>query len=277
MAKSDEEGVSTRNQAVDIAVEGEHIEGTVIAPKTAIPGVLFVHGWGGSQRQYIARAREIAELGCVCLTFDLRGHGGTEEQQHTVTREDSLKDVLAAYDALAGQPGVDPESIVVVGSSYGGYLAAILTTLRPVRWLALRVPALYQDAGWELPKKQLHKEADLHAYRRRPVRPNENRALSSCAKFRGDVLVVESEHDDIVPHRTIENYVEACTHAHSLTYRVISGADHGLTQPASQRAYTELLVNWLTEMVFGARASASTAHGSARMGAATPERAPHPG
>ena len=50
-----------------------------------------------------------------------------------------------------------------VGSSYGGYLAAILTTLRPVRWLALRVPALYQDEGWDVPKKQLHKVSDLHA------------------------------------------------------------------------------------------------------------------
>jgi pimeloyl-ACP methyl ester carboxylesterase len=146
-----------------------------------------------------------------------------------------------------------------------------------VRWLALRVPALYQDDGWNIPKKQLHKEVDLHAYRRRIVRPDENRALGACAQFKGDVLVVESEHDDIVPHRTIENYVEACTHAHSLTYRVIAGADHGLTHAASQRAYTELLVNWLTEMVFGARAGVSTAHGSARAGAPTPEREPHPG
>ena len=146
-----------------------------------------------------------------------------------------------------------------------------------MRWLALRVPALYEDDDWDLPKKQLHKVSDLHAYRRRRVHPGDNRALAACAAFRGDVLIVESERDDIVPHRTIENYVEACTHAHSLTYRVISDADHGLTQPASQRAYTELLVNWLTEMVFGARASPSAAQGSARMGAAPPEREPHPG
>ena len=269
--------MATHDSKIEIDVDGGHIAGTLIAPATTIPGVLCVHGWGGSQQQYLSRAREIAALGCVSLTFDLRGHAHTEPQQSSVSREDNLRDVLAAYDELVNHPMVDEQSIAVVGSSYGGYLAAILTTLRPVRWLALRVPALYQDDGWQLPKKQLHKEADLPAYRRRAVRPADNRALAACAKFKGDVLVVESEHDDIVPHRTIENYVEACTHAHSLTYRVISGADHGLTQPACQRAYTELLVNWLTEMVFGARASASTAHGSARMGAATPERAPHPG
>jgi pimeloyl-ACP methyl ester carboxylesterase len=262
----------TREHKIEIAVDGGHIAGTLIAPSTTIPGVLCVHGWGGSQQQYIARAREIAALGCISLTFDLRGHARTQPQQDSVSREDNLSDLLAAYDELVTHPAVDASAVAVAGSSYGGYLAAILTTLRPVRWLALRVPALYKDAGWELPKKQLHKEADLHAYRRRRVRAQDNRALKACAAFKGDVLIVESEHDDIVPHPTIESYVEACTHAHSLTYRVIAGADHGLSEEPAQRAYTELLVNWLTEMVFGARAAGTTAQGSARSGAAPPEK-----
>jgi pimeloyl-ACP methyl ester carboxylesterase len=267
----------THDSTIEIGVEGGHIAGTIIAPATTIPGVLCVHGWGGSQQQYLARAREIAALGCVSLTFDLRGHARTDSQQSSVSREDNLQDVLAAYDELAHHPAVDADSIAVVGSSYGGYLGAILTTLRPVRWLALRVPALYHDAGWDTPKKQLHNETDLHAYRRRIVHPNENRALAACAKFKGDVLVVESEHDDIVPHRTIENYVEACTHAHSLTYRAIPGADHGLTHASAQRAYTEVLVNWLTEMVFAARTTVSRAAASATIGAAPHEHEPHPG
>ena len=43
----------------------------------------------------------------------------TEGQQETITREDSLRDVLAAYDALAAQPGVDTDGMLVIGSSYG--------------------------------------------------------------------------------------------------------------------------------------------------------------
>jgi pimeloyl-ACP methyl ester carboxylesterase len=257
----------TRDKRIDIEVDGQHIAGTLIAPATTIPGVLFVHGWGGSQEQYVTRAREIAALGCVCLAFDLRGHARTEPQQETVTREDNLRDVLAAYDCLVKHPAVDGSAIAVVGSSYGGYLAAILTTRRAVKWLALRVPALYEDAGWELPKKRLHKASDLQAYRRRHVRAQEDRALRACAAFKGDVLVVESEHDDVVPHPAIESYLEACKHAHSLTYRVIEGADHGLTQHPAQRAYTALLVNWFTEMVFGARSGGTAALASGRAGA----------
>jgi NAD(P)-dependent dehydrogenase (short-subunit alcohol dehydrogenase family) len=41
--------------------------------------------------------------------------------------------------------------------------------------------------------------------------------------------------------------------AHSLTYRVIEGADHALCGDDCRRAYTALLANWAMEMVFGSR------------------------
>ena len=244
--------MSTRDEAIAIKVDGQEIAGTLIRPATMVPGMLFVHGWGGSQEQYVLRAKEIAALGCVCLTINLRGHGETGDQRHTVTREDSLHDVIAAYDVLAMQPGIDPSAIAVVGSSYGGYLATILTSLRPVRWLALRVPALYRDEDWALPKEEL-KKYGLDTFRRGPVLPEENRALAACAAFEGDVLIVESEHDDIIPHPVIANFMAAFQKAHSVTYRVIEGADHGLTDEVWQHAYTSLLVNWATEMVLEAR------------------------
>jgi dienelactone hydrolase len=197
----------------------------------------------------------------VCLTFEPRGVARDHPEHETVTREENLRDILAAYDTLARQPEVDATAIGVVGSSYGGYLAAVLSSLRPVRWLALRVPALYKDEDWALPKRALGRE-ELAAYRRRSVGASENRALGACAAFRGDVLIVESEHDDVVPHPVIANYMAAFERAHSVTYRVIEGADHGLSELPGQQTYTSLLVNWATEMVLGARegGAASGAH-----------------
>jgi len=249
---------TTRDDNLEIAVDDQCIEGTLVTPGALIPGVLFVHGWGGSQQQYVARAREVAALGCISLTFDLRGHARTVEQQKTVTREQNLRDVVAAYDVLVRQRGVDESSIAVVGSSYGGYLATILTTVRPVRWLVLRAPALYKDSEWTLPKDQLKKLQELDAYRRIPHRTEDSRALLACASFKGDALIVESERDAIIPGAVLASYRDALSTAGSLTYRVLSNADHALTSEADQTAYTTVLVRWLSEMIRGARADAQT-------------------
>src|SRR5262245_25563714 len=250
--------MTTRDEPVYIRVEDEHILGTLITPGTLMPGVLFVHGWGGDQHQYVIRAGELATLGCVSLTFDLRGHAQTQAQFDTVSREDGMRDVLAAYDFLAAQRNVDSDSIAVVGSSYGGYLAALLTALRPVKWLALRAPGLYKDSEWRLPKLQLRREQALEKYRLQAITPDESNALRVCREFTGDVLIVESQNDTVIPHQVIVNYREACIHAKSLTYRVLEGADHGLSNEAWHRAYTVLLVNWFSEVVLAKKATEAT-------------------
>jgi fermentation-respiration switch protein FrsA (DUF1100 family) len=124
-----------------------------------------------------------------------------------------------------------------------------------VRWLSLRVPALYKDEDWDSPKPRLNRDPDLFMYRRRVVPAQENLALRACAAFRGDVLLVESERDDIVPHPVAASYLAACAHANSLTYRVIEGADHALSQEPWQGAYTAILVEWLANCLAGASRS----------------------
>jgi uncharacterized protein len=245
----------TRDREIKIEVGARRLEGTFVTPATLAPGVLFIHGWGGNQAQYLARARELAGLGCVCLTFNLHANEPAAPEHQSVTREDNLRDAVSAYDWLVQHPDVDKEAIAVIGSSYGGYLGAILTTERPVRWLGLRAPALYKDEDWTVPKKKLDVR-ELAAYRRTAVAAAHNRALTACAAFTGDVLIVESEHDDIVPHPVIENYQAAFEKARSRTFRAIAGADHALSKLPWQQQYTSILVNWATEMMIGARKGA---------------------
>ena len=248
-----------RDDVVHISMRGRQLAGTLISPAPRMPAVLMVHGWGGSQRQYRADAHKVSALGCVCLTFDLTGHVATASQRDTVSREENLHDMLAAYDFLAGLPLVESDSIAVIGSSYGGYLAALLTERRPVRWLGLRAPAIYRDEDWTVPKRLLGRVQKLADYRRQPIAPADNRALRACSRFTGDVLIVESEHDEIVPSPVLNSYRKACEGTHSLTYRVIRGADHSLADEASREAYGSILVHWLEEMLLGARGQARPA------------------
>lgn len=244
--------MAATSEHIELHINDEAIAGTLLAPQRLMPGILFVHGWGGSQERDMSRGRHIAGLGSMCLTFDLRGHEKTQLQKQAVTREHNLQDMLVAYDHLAQHPATDPERIAVIGTSYGGYLAAILTTLRPVRWLAMRVPALYWDDEWDLPKQQLNRER-LMRYRQTRLGPQDNHALAACAEFTGDVLIVESEHDEHIPHTTIMNYRSSFHQAHSMTHRIIDNADHSLSTERCQQAYTSILISWISEMIIGDR------------------------
>ncbi|MDV2452404.1 alpha/beta hydrolase family protein [Xanthomonas hortorum] len=238
--------------SIQIPVDQDALSGTLLTP-SGMPAVLFVHGWGGSQHHNLLRAREAVGLGCICMTFDLRGHEGYASMRQTVTRAQNLDDIKAAYDQLAHLPYVDAQSIAVVGLSYGGYLSALLTRERPVEWLALRSPALYKDEHWDHPKVSLNADPELMDYRQRTLTPDDNIALAACAQYKGDVLLVEAENDVIVPHPVLRNYADAFVHARSLSTRVIAGADHALSVKEHQQHYTRALIDWLTEKVVGRR------------------------
>src|SRR5690606_17263396 len=117
---------------------------------------------------------------------------------------------------------------------------------------AMRVPALYCDEDWAMPKRQLDRDV-LNRLRRSRVSPEQNRALAACAAFTGDVLIVESEQDSYVPHETIMSYRAAFQRTHSLTHRNNLVSDHALSEESCQRAYPDWLVSWATEMVLGGR------------------------
>jgi hypothetical protein len=58
--------MATHDDEIDIAVDGQHISGTLVTPGTLVPGVLFVHGWGGSQQSiWPARVRSRHSAACA--------------------------------------------------------------------------------------------------------------------------------------------------------------------------------------------------------------------
>ena len=76
-------------EPVSINVEQQSIAGSLLLHTPAVPGVLFVHGWGGSQEQYITRAREVAEY---------RGRKRREQRQASNSRQ-TLDQLLQTREA----------------------------------------------------------------------------------------------------------------------------------------------------------------------------------
>ena len=202
------------------------------------PAVLFVHGWKSSEKNYASRAEAVNELGYTCLTFNLRGHGSSDGERERLTISDHLRDVVAAYDFLAGQEQVDRNRMHIVGTSYGGYLSASMLSQRRLESLVLRAPAMYPDGAFNLTRQE-----------RKAVRlePKYDRVLAPAVGFRGGVLLVESEHDAIIPHSVIEKYMDAARASGTATLRVIEGAGHTLSEGIWDNQFVRFLTDWFRE------------------------------
>src|SRR3712207_6108923 len=88
--------------------------------------------------------RRISErVGIAVATLDTAGHG-----RHpgiplgSTTAEQHLAEVVAVHDEVRDDGYAE---VVAIGTSYGGYLAALLAGRRPVRALVLQAPANQPD------------------------------------------------------------------------------------------------------------------------------------
>jgi len=212
-------------------------------PQQNGPAILLLHGWRSKQANAIEYAEALAQRGFICMTFDQRGCGSSEGNIDTLSRQDFLDDALTAYDNLATVVGVDPDNISVIGASFGGYLGAILTTRRRVKYLALRAPADYPNAGFEQPHALLPATAK-GAWRTQQHQPHDSFALNALHAFSGEVLIVESGKDDQISHQTIANYTHALKDQGKLTYIIMAEAGHSLQDSQSRAEYNKILVDW---------------------------------
>lgn len=215
------------------------LAGTLFVPAGAAsrPGLLFIHGFNSDQSGYQVRARAVNDtLDVVCLTFDLSGHGPSGKGLDDLSPRDHLVDVIVAYDALAAHPAVDLTRIGVCGASYGGYLAALLAGHRAVRRRLLRAPALYDDDQFDEP---------LRVRRRSCAGDGSTMATRNLASFDGDVLILESGADEVIPHAVIAAYLRAYPGARHVT---IPGAPHKLTEPAFRQRFLDEIIEFFAGM-----------------------------
>lgn len=124
--------------------KGEHaLPGTLAMPKgdapaDGFPAVVLVHGSGpqdrdeaiGANRPFLDIARGLAAQGIAVLRYDKRtqarpqdfADGGFLHGKLTIDTE-TTDDAVAAVQALAATPGIDPKRIFVFGHSQGGMMA----------------------------------------------------------------------------------------------------------------------------------------------------------
>ncbi len=101
------------------SIDATYFIPTTPAPPSGHPGILFVHGFGGSKNDDTGNGRLYAASGYVTLSYTVRGHGlssGGSTIMATAERED-LAGVIGFLRTL---PGIDTNAIGISGGSQGG-------------------------------------------------------------------------------------------------------------------------------------------------------------
>ena len=110
--------------------DGLTLNGVVAMPEGVAPGekrpaFLVLHGFGSTHNAGNVKTpcAMLNKLGYATLRFDMRGCGDSEGEKGRLICLEQVEDARNALTFLAGEPGIDPERIGVMGSSFGAAVA----------------------------------------------------------------------------------------------------------------------------------------------------------
>lgn len=99
------------------------------------PVIINIHGGPEAQSRpgFIGRSNYMVnELGIAVIYPNVRGSSGFGKSflaaDNGFKREDSVKDIGALFDWIKDQPNLDASKVLVMGGSYGGYMALAVST-----------------------------------------------------------------------------------------------------------------------------------------------------
>ncbi|HVV66575.1 MAG TPA: alpha/beta hydrolase [Candidatus Saccharimonadales bacterium] len=207
--------------------------------------LLVIPGWSSNKENYQDIVGAITGMtGMGALVVDLAGHGESPFRLPDLMPAQNFLDVLTAFDWLVtNYPG---KAINVMGTSYGGYLAAYLASYRPVHKLVLRAPAIYRPENFYMKWGNIDREENKEVYRQDAAAISRNPIFAGSGNFHGKALVVVHELDEEIPRVTSDAYIRAF----NADQYVAEGLTHRMTQFLNERsrvvAYQKAIADWLS-------------------------------
>ena len=210
-----------------------------LPPSGPAPCVVACHGMGASKDsdKYVLLGRDFPEAGLALARFDFRGSGESGGLYRDATIPSRIADLEAVLDYLAGHPSLDWR-FGLLGSSLGGFVAL---------WVASRRREVIPVVTWNAPASLNALAASRFADVTSPgaalvADVRAGRYVEAPAGVR-HVLVVQGGADDVVAPADGRILFERAGEPREL--RLLSGADHRLSDPLHRIEAVERSRDWL--------------------------------
>jgi dipeptidyl aminopeptidase/acylaminoacyl peptidase len=231
------------------------------APRGKVPVLIDIHGGPEAQHRPAFSSTTqywVNELGVAVIAPNVRGSAGYGKSylllDNGLRREDAVKDIGALLDWIATQPDLDPARVAVYGGSYGGYMVLASLIHFPGR-LRAGVDVVGISSFVTLLESTQEYRRDL----RRPEYGDERdpamRAhlqkispLTSAAKIRSPLLVVQGRNDPRVPISESDQIVKAVRAGKVPVWYVVANDEgHGFRRKANRDYYLAVMSRFLEE------------------------------
>ncbi len=184
------------------------------------PVLIDIHGGPEGQARFGFLGRTnyfVEELGIAVLRPNVRGSSGFGKTflslDNGMKREDSVKDIGALLDWIAGQPDLDASRVLVQGGSYGGYMSLAVATHYADRIAGAVDVVGISDFNTFLRNTESYRR-DLRRVEYGDERDPAMRAfferispLANAAKIKRPLFVVQGRNDPRVPYTEAEQIV----------------------------------------------------------------------
>ncbi|NRT87179.1 alpha/beta hydrolase family protein [Clostridium beijerinckii] len=111
-------------EAVEIPYENTNLPGHFYhIDNNPRPTLVLVNGYDGTKEEFYGLAMSALERGMNFFTFEGPGQGEAVRKQHLFFRYDYENVISPVLDYLLSRNEIDPTAIVLMGESFGGYLA----------------------------------------------------------------------------------------------------------------------------------------------------------
>ena len=223
-----------------------------------VPCLVLVHGGPEGQSRPALWGRYAAPhylltQGVALLVPNVRGSTGYGKEychaDDVELRMDSVRDLVAATEWLAGNGEVDPERIGVMGGSYGGFMVLAAITEAPERWRA--AIDLFGIADFETflkftgPWRRKHRARE---YGEDPAFLKTISPIHRADRIETPLLVIQGDHDVRVPQEESEQIVDTVRRNEGIVeYVVYPEEGHGIQKLPNRLDMGERIVAFCRE------------------------------
>ncbi len=206
--------------------------------------LLVLPGFTSSKNGYEGLVSSIVEkTGTSALVIDYSGHGESPFDIQGITISENFSEVVRAYDWIkAKYPYRD---IDVMGTSYGGFFAAKLPSVREIRKMILRVPANYDPKDLYTPWSKLNSEQIRNEYRIDPKNFDGHPVLAEAVYFKGEAYVLTHEFDEVCPKTSTDPFISAFSAETWEAKGFVHGYGKSNVSTEQLEEYQNKIVEWL--------------------------------